>query len=168
MRAALTFALQDFAGAMVIVSHDRHLLRSVCDDFYLVDKQSVDGFSGSIEDYEKWMLSKPEPSDKSQNQPTTTAEQKKTDKREAAQLRQKLAPLNKQLKTLEKKIEELQKTNNTLDMQLADTSLYSEENKANLQQLLKQKSDTENQIEETELTWLTVQEQIEMIENEAG
>ena len=56
MRDALSAALQDFAGAMIIVSHDRHLLRTTADDFYLVDKGMVSEFSGDLDDYHKYLI----------------------------------------------------------------------------------------------------------------
>jgi ATP-binding cassette subfamily F protein 3 len=57
MRQALSFALQGFDGAMVLVSHDRYLLSSVCDDFYLVDAGAVNAFDGDLDDYRKWLFS---------------------------------------------------------------------------------------------------------------
>ena len=82
MRLALTMALQDFEGALVVVSHDRHLLRTVADDLWLVSDGKAQMFDGDLDDYRQWLLSKDKP-DKTEDvalAPNT----KKEDRRAAA------------------------------------------------------------------------------------
>ncbi|WP_025820841.1 ABC transporter ATP-binding protein [Shewanella marina] len=169
MRHALTMALQTFEGAMVIVSHDRHLLRLTCSDYYLVDKGEVNTFNGDLDDYHQWLLD----AAKAANQVVSQAKadgapivDKKLQKRLEAELRQKLSPLKKKQTKLETEQEKASDRLAELEQMLADTSLYDADNKAKLTQVLTERTSLTQQLEESEMDWLELQEQIEQIEQE--
>ncbi|MDF0535526.1 ABC transporter ATP-binding protein [Shewanella sp. A32] len=164
MRHALTVALQDFEGAMVIVSHDRHLLRLTCDDYYLVDSGKVEHFAGDLEDYHQWLLdaakaAKPQPQTDGKPQ-----QDKKQQKRQEAELRQKLSPLKKQQGKLEDEQQKVTERLAELENLLADTELYAEQYKARLTEVLAERTTLNQQLEQSELSWLELQEQIDSIE----
>ena len=101
MRQALTFALQTFEGAMVIVSHDRYLLKATTDDLYLVHNKQVAPFDGNLNDYYKW-LTEQQRQERRVNQASTddrvslnSAAAKKEQKRREADFRKQTAPIRK-------------------------------------------------------------------------
>ncbi|MGB0835353.1 MAG: ABC transporter ATP-binding protein [Psychrobium sp.] len=171
MRLALTMALQNFNGAMVIVSHDRHLLRATTDDFYLVDNKQVQPFDGDLEDYHAWLSEQQKEqkaADKlaiaSQKQTTEKAVpkvDKKELKRLQAQFRATLSPLKKQFDKVEKQMEKEQDELSELENQLSDTDLYLAENKAKLAPLLQRQGELRSSIDDLEMEWFELQEQIE-------
>lgn len=168
MRQALTDALMDFEGAMVIVSHDRHLLRATTDEFYLVDNQLVAPFEGDLDDYQKWLAqaNKVQTATSVQDQATEPkTEHKKDDrkeqKRKEAELRALLQPLKKQLTQLESCMTKHQQTLAEIETQLSDSNLYEAQNKQTLTDLLKQQVETKNALEQVELEWLDLQEELE-------
>ncbi len=170
MRHALTMALQGFEGAMVIVSHDRHLLRLSCSDYYLVDQGKVASFSGDLEDYHQWLLDGAK-ADKEQAASTNVSKpsvDKKQQKRLEAELRQKLAPFKKEQTKLEKQQDKANQRLGELETLLADTSLYEADNKPQLTQVLKERTELTQALEESEMQWLELQEQIEEIEAQAA
>ncbi|MCL2918386.1 ABC transporter ATP-binding protein [Shewanella litorisediminis] len=169
MRHALTLALQTFEGAMVIVSHDRHLLRLTCNDYYLVDAGQVSSFDGDLEDYHQWLLdaAKAAAARVSDNDPERPAQDKKQQKRLEAELRQKLSPLRKQQTKLEDEQHKLASRLAVIEERLADTSLYEAQNKAELTKILAERTTLGQQQEESEMAWLELQEQIDAIEQAA-
>ncbi len=168
MRHALTMALQDFEGAMIIVSHDRHLLRLSCSDYYLVDGGEVKSFDGDLDDYHQWLLDAAKEANKPAAQDDATpAQDKKLQKRLEAELRQKLSPLKKAQAKLEKIQQDCSDKLAELENLLADTSLYEADNKAKLTQILAERTQHTQQLEESEMEWLELQENIEAIEQEA-
>ncbi|ABO22465.1 ABC transporter ATP-binding protein [Shewanella loihica] len=168
MRHALTMALQDFEGAMIIVSHDRHLLRLSCSDYYLVDGGEVKSFDGDLDDYHQWLLDAAKEANKPAAQDDATpAQDKKLQKRLEAELRQKLSPLKKAQAKLEKIQQDCSDKLAELENLLADTSLYEADNKARLTQILAERTQHTQQLEESEMEWLELQENIEAIEQEA-
>ncbi|MGB0893689.1 MAG: ABC transporter ATP-binding protein [Parashewanella sp.] len=170
MRHALTMALQSFEGAMVIVSHDRHLLRLTCNDYYLVDDGKVQPFNGDLEDYHQWLLKAAKQSITESNNNTLSASasiDKKERKRREAELRQQLSPLKKQLTKQEKLQAKNSERLSQLEEQLADMSLYEDDNKAKLTSILNERTTLTQELEESEMEWLDIQEQIEQIESEA-
>ena len=164
MRHALTIALQTFSGAILMISHDRHLLRSVTDQFLLVDKGSVIPFDGDIEDYHQWLKSggnDEETVDKAQ-----TISSKKEQRQQAAEMRKKSQPLTNKIKNLEKELEKLQSRIAVITEQLADATIYEAGNKDKLTELLKEKGNVENQIEEVEMEWLEIHEELELLQQQ--
>ncbi|GAB1047790.1 MAG: ABC transporter ATP-binding protein [Shewanella algae] len=170
MRHALTIALQGFEGAMVIVSHDRHLLRLTCNDYYLVDGGEVRMFDGDLDDYHQWLLdaAKAATASVSQVDEASPAQDKKLQKRLEAELRQKLSPLKKRQAKLE--AEQSQATDRLAELEnlLADTSLYEAEQKPRLTEILAERTQLSQALEESEMNWLELQEEIDTIEAESG
>lgn len=162
MRAALTMALQHFAGAILVVSHDRHLLKATVDEYWLVDNHKIDTFNGDLDDYHAYIQSK----DSQAEAVTNTAEgakpslDRKEQKRLEAEQRQRLAPLKKELQQCEKRMDELSAQLAKIEDSMADTSLYEATRKDELQQLLQQQVGLKNELEEIEMRWLELQEQL--------
>jgi len=164
MREALTMALQGFEGAMVIVSHDRHLLRTTTDDLYLVHDKRVEVFDGDLDDYHKWLLAL----EKSQNSNdgsseggSNSAATRKDQKRREAEFRQAMRPLKQKLEKLEAQMEKLQQQLATIEQAMGDPELYTEGAKSKLTQLLGQQGPLKNQLEEVEMAWMTLGEELE-------
>ncbi|HBV38114.1 MAG TPA: ABC transporter ATP-binding protein [Erwinia sp.] len=164
MRQALTEALIDFEGALVVVSQDRHLLRSTTDDLYLVHDGKVEAFDGDLEDYQQWLsdLQKQtsaaaEPKQESGN----SAQARKDQKRREAELRTQTQPLRKQIEKLEKQMEKFNATLADAETKLADTALYDQSRKADLTAALQQQAEAKSALEECEMAWLDAQEQLE-------
>ena len=165
MRHALTMALQTFEGAMIIVSHDRHLLRLSCSDYYLVDKGQVTSFDGDLDDYHQWLLDAAKAANKTEaSTEAKPAQDKKLQKRLEAELRQKLSPMRKVQLKLEKAQQQANDRLSEIETMLADMSLYDAENKAKLTQVLAERTTLAQALEESEMEWLDVQENIEEME----
>ncbi|POY43474.1 ABC transporter ATP-binding protein [Avibacterium gallinarum] len=166
MRQALTEALVDYQGSLVIVSHDRHLLRNTVDEFYLVHDGQVEEFKGDLDDYQKWLNeqnSQNQPSGKTESNKESSSQNRKEQKRKEAELRQQLAPLRKSLAQWESKMETLSKKLVDIEQQLANGDLYQAEMKENLTALLKDQAEYKKQLDEVEIEWFAVQEEIETI-----
>ncbi|WP_101775623.1 ABC transporter ATP-binding protein [Pasteurella oralis] len=168
MRQALTEALVDYQGSLVVVSHDRHLLRNTVEEFYLVHDKKVAPFSGDLEDYQKWLneLNRaPEVklNTQSSSDNSNSSANRKEQKRREAELRQQTAPLRKKLQQLETQMGKL--SNNLVDIeaQLSDSALYLAENKEKLTALLAEQVSYKKQLEEIEMEWLALQEAVELL-----
>ncbi len=169
MRHALSIALQDFVGAMVIVSHDRHLLRSTTDLLLLVNGGKAEEFSGDLDDYPRWLMD-----NRAENREKTTSEgeqrehsasSRKDQKRQEAEHRRLLQPLRNKLKKLERQVEQLTQQQKELEHELARPEIYEETNKARLRQLLADKTKLDKSLAETEEAWLLAEEEMEQIKN---
>ncbi|MDJ0806171.1 MAG: ATP-binding cassette domain-containing protein [Gammaproteobacteria bacterium] len=164
MRHALGQALQDFSGAMLIVSHDRHLLRITTDQLWLVNDGTVEDFAGDLDTYPAW-LAEQRRQQETENKQTTegahTAGARKERKRLAAEQRRKLQPLRNNLKKLEAELERHHHRQQELETLLADPTLYQESFKTELKQYLAEKALVDRQIRETETNWLEISEKLE-------
>ena len=124
MRHALTVALQAFEGAMVVVSHDRHLLRTTIDDLYLVHDKKVEPFAGDLDDYHQW-LSDQQRSEKQieqgEEKVVSVSANRKDQKRLEAEFRKKLTPYKKQLTSSEKKMETYSERLSEIEEKLGDS-----------------------------------------------
>ena len=168
MRQALAEALQDFSGAMVIVSHDRHLLSVTCDSLMLVSQQAVREFPLSLEEYPDWLRdhhadNRRDGTQQGKNISDEPVLSNKERKRQEAEQRQKTAPLRKKIRQQEAIMEEMTDRISEIEQRLSDNELYTESNKHALQQLLHDKAGFEQQHEQAELTWLELSEQLERL-----
>ncbi|KDN09904.1 ABC transporter ATP-binding protein [Gilliamella sp. Imp1-1] len=170
MRQALTEALIDFDGALVVVSHDRHLLRSTTDEFYLVHDHKVEPFDGDLDDYQKWLAEAQKDdnqsndeinSPKKENTSNISAQDRKEQKRKQAELRAQMQPIKKQLQKEEQMLDKLTHQLKQIEEQLSDPAIYDASKKNELTTLLLEQSQLKNQLEETELQWLELQQQLE-------
>jgi ATP-binding cassette subfamily F protein 3 len=164
MRQALVMALQDFGGAIILIAHDRFLLESCVDEFYLVANGQVSDFSGDIDDYQQWLND-----DKKQAIKSIKTDQQNADKgldkkqlrQQQAELRKKSAPLRKEADRLEKNVHVWQEALTKLEALLSNSDLYQAERKAELTDLIKKQAKLKGDIEENEMLWLELAEQIE-------
>ncbi|BFU60641.1 MULTISPECIES: ABC transporter ATP-binding protein [Rodentibacter] len=175
MRQALTEALVDYEGSLVVVSHDRHLLRNTVEEFYLVHDKQVEEFKGDLEDYQKWLmeqnnLSSAKPKEEntyteSRNSEPNAYLNRKEQKRREAELRQQSAPLRKKIAQLEEKMTRFSEQLAEMENQLADSALYQTENKEKLTALLSQQVETKKALEDVETEWMASQESLEEMLN---
>ncbi|MFY0678766.1 MAG: ATP-binding cassette domain-containing protein [Neptuniibacter sp.] len=176
VRHALTLALQTFEGVLILVSHDRHLLRNTVDEFYLVANGKVDQFKGDLDDYQNWLLEqkrleqKAEADAYSESKPaekrTLTAAERKEQKRLAAEKRNKLRPIKKKLEQLETAMEKYQSELEEVESSLSNSSIYADENKEKLKKLLEQQAQLKQKSSQTEDDWIACQEELEELESE--
>ena len=164
MRQALTEALIEFEGALVVVSHDRHLIRSTTDDLYLVHDGKVEPFEGDLEDYQQWLSDV----QKQESQPADTvkesansAQARKDQKRREAELRTQTQPLRKEIARLEKEMEKLNTQLAQAEEKLGDSGLYDQSRKAELTTCLQQQAAAKSGLEACEMAWLEAHEQLE-------
>ncbi len=178
MRQALAVALQDYAGAVVLVSHDRHLLRTVADVLHIVHAGRVLPFDGDLEDYAQWLADADgvtsaatettseagaasvagEPSDQREAE---TADARKQRKREDAERRNRLSPLKAQVARCEQELERLAQETADVQSRLAAPDLYSDDARDRLRQLLQKQAELARATQQTEAAWLEVSEQLE-------
>ncbi len=165
MRLALTLALQDFEGALVVVSHDRHLLRTVADDLWIVSEGTAKPFDGDLDDYRQWLMNKDKPVKTvvESNQPNN----RKADRQASAEARKKLQPLRNQVKKAEQQMASLQKKLDTMEASLADNSLYEDSAKGRLKIILTEQAALKAKLEQAELEWFEATESLEIAEREA-
>jgi ATP-binding cassette subfamily F protein 3 len=161
MRHALNIALQAYEGALVVVSHDRHLLRTVTDKFYLVAHGKVEAYDGDLDDYRQWLNDQRKDPDKTNFASTEISTVSRKDQRKHdAERRQRLKPIYDALKKAEHDVEKYHQEQRQLETALADPSLYDDANKAQLKQLLTRKIAVDNALESAEEAWLTAEELI--------
>ena len=170
MRHALTLALQDYEGGVILVSHDRALLRASCDNFVLVANGQVTPFDGDLDDYKQWLASQKAVNISAapllafeagqENKNTNTYAQQKQERQARIVARR---PLIKETEVLEKKLEKHSIEKIKLDERAQEAALYDIENKTELQNLLKRQAELNSLIENAELRWLELHEQLETL-----
>lgn len=162
MRSALSLALQEYEGAMVLVSHDRYLLRTTVDQLFLIANQRVEPFDGDLDDYQKWLIDfrKQQMAAESPEEKNTIS--KKELRQIEAQLREKRQPLEKKIKNIENRMESLQKKNDDIEITLADTSLYEDSRKPELQKHILAQAEIKKELAKLEAQWLTIHDELEI------
>ncbi|NRA19615.1 MAG: ATP-binding cassette domain-containing protein [Oceanospirillaceae bacterium] len=168
VRHALTMALQEFEGAVILVSHDRHLLRNTVDEFLLVANGTVAEFTGDLNDYQQWLTEQrrnlsPNKMVSRENR-SQSADEKKDLKRLAAERRSALRPLKNRISAIEKLIDTLQTKLSDCEQQLSDISIYNSENKDKLKTILAEQATAKSQFEHAEEEWLEKLEELELLE----
>jgi ATP-binding cassette subfamily F protein 3 len=168
MRHALEVALQGYTGAILLVSHDRHLLRNVTEELLLVDEGRVNEYADDISSYERWILSSTSstgettPAGPMIDEPSVPSVSRKDARQQAAELRARVRPIQQQIKETELALTAAQKGLEALQAQLADGDIYSEQRKAELADLLQKEGQTKQEIEHLEQQWLEYQEALEV------
>lgn len=169
-RHALTVALAQFEGTLLLVSHDRALLRATTEQFMLVSDGTLSNFDGDLEDYRAWLVQKTaeqRATAKGTNNTDTPdinrKEQRRADAKERQQLAQQRKPLQKELLKLDRELEKLSAEKARLEAVLADAATYEDKNKALLTESLKQQAEVNERLAEVEEAWLEVHEKIEQI-----
>ncbi|NNF17276.1 MAG: ATP-binding cassette domain-containing protein, partial [Gammaproteobacteria bacterium] len=165
MRQALSIALIGYTGALVVISHDRHLLRSVCDELLIVHDGAVDRFTHSLDDYPKWLSEREQRINEATQKWQVQADKQPTKKelrQEQAQRRRRLKPLSDRVKSVERKLARSHAKLSDLDSQLADEAIYTDAGrKDELKQLIKDQAAVKSGIEQLELEWLEASEQLD-------
>ncbi|HJY37512.1 MAG TPA: ATP-binding cassette domain-containing protein, partial [Steroidobacteraceae bacterium] len=161
MRQALAVALQDYDGAVVLVAHDRHLLRAVADELILVDAGRAAAFDGDLEDYARWFLTSAAAAEQAEVAAKPLAEQKKQRKREEAERRNRLSPLRAEVARCEAHIADLERRRQEIEAQLASPDIYSEQAKHQLQELLKTQTQLRRDLNASEEAWLAATERLD-------
>jgi ATP-binding cassette subfamily F protein 3 len=162
---ALTVALQEYEGALVIVSHDRHLLANTVDEFYSIHQGNFTPFEGDLGEYEKWLF-KEYAQLTLANNPAALEEGPAVDKKklrqEAAAKRVQLAPLRQAAKKLEKEMEKIQKELQGIESSLADEALYTEPKKSILTELLQNQGKLKTTLADKEEEWFELETEMEL------
>jgi ATP-binding cassette subfamily F protein 3 len=166
MRHALAVAFQNYRGAVVLVSHDRHLIRTVTDELWLIHDGDVRPFEDDVDGYIKWTKE-----DRIRNTETVNearsveagiaALSKKALRQQSAKQRQQLKPLTQEISKLEKKLEQAQAEIQSLEKALSDPATFESESTADLAIMMQTRSRLEKKIESMEIRWLEVSEQLE-------
>jgi len=148
-REALIHALNDYAGAVILVSHDRHILETVADRLWLVSDGTVKAFEGDLDEYRRQVMSRERAAPAG-----ATGSNRRDQRREAAEQRQRLAPLRKAAKAAETALERLHADKAAIDARLTDAALYTAARQAEVVTLKKRQADLAREIEAAEATWL--------------
>ncbi|MDO4222795.1 MAG: ABC transporter ATP-binding protein, partial [Acinetobacter sp.] len=173
MRHALSMALQDFEGAVVLVSHERQLIASVCDDLLLVHDGKVNTFDGDLQDYAQWLKQARQQMLQQQSQATQVVEthektvakvDKEAQRKAAARRREMTRPLRKKIEQHESQIDQIQQQLVDIEQQLADSSLYDAARKADLLALMTQQTEQKNALATLEDALLTLLMELEELE----
>lgn len=171
-REALTVALADFEGTLLLVSHDRHLLRSVCDKLLLVHDGRVTEYDGDLDDYAAFVLQHRRLSLAAEKEASaektgedTSGVNRREQRRLEAQERNRIAALKKpllaQLAKIEKEMNAVSEMVKSLDAQLSDTAWYEKTSPAEVAEVTKARGEAAGKLEELEAAWLDVSEKIE-------
>ncbi|KQQ57885.1 ABC transporter ATP-binding protein [Pseudomonas sp. Leaf129] len=162
MRLALTMALQEFSGAVLVVSHDRHLLKSTTDDFLLVADGKVEPFDGDLDDYARWLVDYRQRHAPVSNTPVNPDKtDKKAQRQAAAALRQQLAPHKRQADKLERDLGEVHEKLAKIEAALSDSALYEAARKDELRDQLAQQAKLKVREGELEEQWMEALELLE-------
>jgi ATP-binding cassette subfamily F protein 3 len=171
-REALTVALAQFEGTLVLVSHDRHLLRATTDQFLIVADGRLAPFDGDLDDYREWLFktklapeeqAAPLP-EKKKPEPAPLVDRREQKKKEAGERQARSAarkPLESRLKRLEEQMAKLSAKKAAIDAQLADPANYSEDRKDALKTLILDQAYAARELESIEADWLELQRQLE-------
>ena len=151
MRQALTVALQDFSGAIVLISHDRHLLANTVDEFLIINEGKIERFNGDLLDYRKMILQGPH---KESSKSKKDNEDKVKDRKDLKKIKTQILAIEKTLKRLNRKLAETQEFLNSPE-------LYNDSSKMNLHDLLRDQVNLDTEIKSTEQEWLELNEELE-------
>jgi ATP-binding cassette subfamily F protein 3 len=167
MRLALTMALQEFTGAVLVVSHDRHLLKSTTDNFYLVADGKVEEFDGDLDDYTRWLVEYRQRNAPVSNTPVNPDKtDKKAQRQAAAALRQQLAPHKREADKLEAELGKLHEKLAKIDVSLGDSDIYEPARKNDLRDLLAEQAKLKVREAELEESWMEALELLESMQAE--
>ncbi len=172
MRDALSLALQDFEGAVVMVSHDRHMLRSTADRLWLVHGGRVEEFPHSLEDYPRWLANQAADGRGAEDRPMNLSQAAqgmapKARRRQEADMRRRLQPLRRQVEELEAAMGRIEAQRTALQQALGDPALYAASSKEALMRALADKARLDAELARVEEEWLAASEVLEQAAREA-
>jgi ATP-binding cassette subfamily F protein 3 len=174
MRQALAVALQDYEGAVVLVSHDRHLLRVVADELLLVHAGAVAPFDGDLDDYARWLATNaaasagampagPQASDVRGSPSTSAPEARKQRKRAQARQRAALGPLRQALAEQERELERLMASRSEIERELAAPGSGPQADRKRLKDLAQQQAQLNQRIAGIESAWMEAAARLETL-----
>ena len=175
MRHALTMALQDFEGAVVLVSHERQLIATVCDELLLVHGGRCTEFEGDLQDYAKWLREARQQQINAQNtlvkaqavtdtKPAVQKVDKEAQRKLAAQRREQTRPIRKNIEKYETQIEKLQRRLAEIEDLLANSALYEASRKDDLLKLMNEQTELKQKLEQAEEHMLELMMELETLE----
>ncbi len=175
-REALAAALADFGGSMLLVSHDRHLLRTTVDSFWIVADGAVREFDGDLEDYRDWLAARNAGERAEAARENADGSEplvdRKAQRRAEAEQRQRLSalrkPLESKLAKVEAEMEKLRVKLHALDAIIADADLYSDARRAERQKVMAEHGEHGKRMDELEEQWLEIQGSLEEIDQSEG
>jgi ATP-binding cassette subfamily F protein 3 len=163
-REALTMALSSFEGALLLVSHDRHLLRATADQLWLVHDGRLASFDGDLDDYAALVLDSRRGESSAGTQDSGS---RREQRRQDAQQRQKLAaarkPITDQLKRVERDMDAGNAELKQLDARLTDPDFYHAGDAAEVASVLKRRGELADKVAQTEERWLALQAELERL-----
>ena len=170
-RDALELALNEFEGAIIVVSHDKQLLNSCVDQFWWVHEKQVELYFGSLDTYLQEQMKRLKLAATNSDRPVENSEVNKKAIRQAnanlrKQLDQQLKPLKQKVSKLEKSLSQAQERLTEIHAQMEDSSLYEAQNKSKLEPLLIEEAKLNTQIEQLEENWLELEEQMETVRDD--
>lgn len=154
MRSAIEIALQSYEGALILISHDRHLLRSAVDNFYLVYQKTIEPFDGDLDDYHTWLLNKDSKKDSTQSSNGNQYRERKV--------------LQNRLKKLEQQMQDWQEKIKKLEIDLSDLALYEAGQQHKLQSLLSEQNKIQSMLDNAEEEWLNTSATLEQMDSGAA
>jgi ATP-binding cassette subfamily F protein 3 len=157
MRHALTIALQTFKGAILLISHDRHLLNSSVDSFYLVDNGKVDIFNGDLNDYKNYIL------DINLVELRDTKKKKNKEPNDSKDNTQAIKSLNIEISKLEKRLIRLNSKLDEANLKLADPDLYKDSSNDDLQDLIRNQLELSNEVELVDKEWMDMASKLDSL-----
>ncbi len=154
-RESLIHALNDFTGAVILISHDIHLIETCVDRLWLVENGTVQPYQDDLDAYQQFIIRKEKAPEK--QAADKGANDKKEARRASAKQRAELAPLKKQIQSLERDIAKIEKEVTKIDQDLGDETLYTDDPQR-VQELTKRRGELQKQLEEKETSWIDAQE----------
>jgi ATP-binding cassette subfamily F protein 3 len=167
MRQALSVALIEYSGALVVISHDRHLLRSVCDELLIVHDGIVDRFTRSLDEYPAWLkeqeVRESQGSTEKDKEKPTKKLNKKQLRQQEAQRRQRLKPLYDKVRKIETQLASNKAELATVQERLADETIYSDADRnSELAELIKEQASLKSVAETLEWNWMEASEALDL------
>jgi ATP-binding cassette, subfamily F, member 3 len=166
MREALTLALQEYEGAMVLVSHDRHLLRTATDSLMLVADSRVQEFDGDLDDYRDWLSARDAPAKMRSPAAGERRDQKRAEAAARQQTAQRKKPLMNRIGRLEREMADLTAEKGRIESQLASESFYNGADPEEVAAALRDQARVSGRLENVEAEWLALQAELEQLEKE--
>jgi len=169
MRHALGVALMEYSGALLVISHDRHLLRSVCDDLYIVHNGRLHEFTQSLDEYPNWLKAQDATSDDDPSSGTqvTSVSSRKQNRQDEAKRRQLLKPHMDRVRKIDRQMNQQRTDLAGLEKILIDETLYTDSSRQEeMTRLLQQQAGLRSALETLEWEWLEASEKLEQAEKE--
>jgi ATP-binding cassette subfamily F protein 3 len=159
-RDALVAALNDYEGAVLVISHDRHLIEATCNSIWIAQRGTISEFDGDLDDYQRMLVSAGNPKAGGAGNGPQSKEDRRRDRQAAAARREELAPLRKSIRDAEDEVEKLRRKRLAVERQLGDPAIYDGEPDRMIA-LGKDKARLEADIAAAEERWLALSAKLE-------